>query len=448
MNTSSQNTFLKSPSNVRMQAALTIAALLKGRSLATMLPQAESRLHEDEHPLLRELCYGTARHFFSLSLVRDRLLNKPLKAGEKNVQALLLIGLYQLLHTRISEHAILSETVNATHKLKIIWAKGLINAVLRSAQRKRDEISDWAGSRDEARYEHPQWLLNRLKAAWPNQWQALAEAGNLQGPMTLRVNTRQASRDDYLKQLLEGGIVAHACRFAEQGVQLEEATSVTALPGFYDGSVSVQDEAAQLSAVLLDAQPGERILDACAAPGGKSCHILEQTNDLTLWSLDVDSDRTTRIHDNLSRLNLTAHVITGDATQPATWWDNTPFDRILLDAPCSATGVIRRNPDIKLLRRNEDITQLAILQQQIIDQMWSLLKPGGTLLYATCSVMPEENSEQIKAFVERCNDAILEPLSPEYGIDTGYGILLLPQKKSHDGFFYCRLRKKTVIMQD
>lgn len=443
MKTSSPETARKNPTRIRLQATLTIAALLKGKSLATLLPQAESRLHESEHPLFRQLCYGVARHFFSLSLIRDRLLIKPLNTSEKEIQALLLIGLYQLLYTRIPEYATLSETVDATRPLKKPWAKGLVNAVLRSAQRKRDEISDWTGSREEARYEHPQWLLNRLKTAWPDHWQSLVEAGNQQGPMTLRVNARQTHREDYLKQLAEVGIVAHACPFAAHGIQLEKAVPVQALPGFYDGSVSVQDEAAQLSATLLNTQPGERILDACAAPGGKSCHLLEQTNDLTLWSLDIDSDRTTRIHENLSRLKLTAHVITGDATQPATWWDKTHFDRILLDAPCSATGVIRRNPDIKLLRQEEDITHLATLQQQIIDQMWSLLKPGGALLYATCSVMPEENSEQIKAFLEQRDDAILEPLSPKYGINVGYGTQLLPQEKGHDGFFYCLLRKKT-----
>ncbi len=432
----------KSPANVRLQAARTIAAVLKGQSLATMLPQAEKRLHDSEHPLLRQLCYGTARHFFSLSLIRDRLLSKPLKASEKEIQALLLVGLYQLLYTRIPEHAILSETVNATRNLKKPWAKGLVNAVLRSAQRQKDQLTDWQGSTEEARFEHPKWLLRRLKQAWPEQWQAIVEAGNQQGPMTLRVNARQSDRDDYLNQLLEEGIAAHSCQFSVHGIQLEEACPVTALPGFQDGSVSVQDEAAQLSASLLDAQMGERVLDACAAPGGKSCHILEQTEDVSLWSLDVDSERAARIHENLSRLQLTANVITGDATQPDTWWDGKPFDRILLDAPCSATGVIRRNPDIKWLRRDEDIAQLADLQRQIIDQMWSLLKPGGTLLYATCSVLPDENSLQIKAFLERHDDVVLEPIPAEFGLDTGYGIQLLPKPQGNDGFFYCRLRKK------
>lgn len=432
----------KSPANVRLQAARVIAALLKGQSLTTALPRAQEHLHDSEHPLLRQLCYGTARHFFSLSLIRDRLLNKPLNAGEKEIQALLLVGLYQLIYSRIPEHAILSETVNATCKLKKSWAKGLVNAVLRSAQRQKARLTDWQCSAEEAYHEHPQWLLHRLKQAWPGQWRAIVDAGNQQGPVTLRVNARQCSRDDYLKQLFDAGIAAHACQFSAHGIQLEDAVSVAVLPGFKEGSVSVQDEAAQLGASLLGAKEGERVLDACAAPGGKSCHILEQTEGVVLWSLDVDTERAARIHENLSRLKLTAHVISGDATRPDIWWDGQPFDRILLDVPCSATGIIRRHPDIKWLRRDDDIPRLADLQRQIMDAAWSLLKPGGVLLYATCSVLPDENDQQTRAFLERYKDVILEPVLAEYGLDTGYGIQLLPRPQGNDGFFYCRLRKK------
>ena len=428
--------------SVRLHAARIIAKVIKGESLGTALPAAEADFEGRDLSLLRQLCYSTTRHWFSLNAILDQLLTKPLKYRDSDVKALMLVGLCQLFHTRVPAHAAISESVGAAKGLKKSWANGLVNAVLRKAQQDEDSLRNNITSQA-ALNELPDWFYGKLAKYWPEQLQQIIEGTNSQGPMTLRVNTAKTTRSEYIKQLKAAEIDAKRCLYSSHGIQLAEAVGVDKLPGFFDGLASVQDEAAQLSAEMLECQPGERVLDACSAPGGKTCHLLENTKDLQLTALDLEADRLVRVKENLERLQLQATVVQGDASQPEQWWDKQQFDRILLDAPCSATGVIRRHPDIKLLRRPEDITQLKELQGRILDTMWNLLKPGGTLVYATCSILPEENSRQIEQFLARTDNAVQDTPNMECGLDTGYGLQLFPQTEGHDGFFYCRLRKQS-----
>ncbi|WP_281647335.1 16S rRNA (cytosine(967)-C(5))-methyltransferase RsmB [Parendozoicomonas sp. Alg238-R29] len=428
---------------VRLLAAKVIAKVINGESLATALPVAEADIESRDQPLLRQLCYTTLRHWFSLNAVLDQLLSKPLKNKDADVKAIMLLGLCQLFHTRIPAHAAIGESVTAVKGLKKNWANGLVNAVLRNAQREEETLRKFV-SQPAALSEMPDWLYGKLAKRWPEHLDSIIAGTNSQAPMTLRVNSSKVSCTEYMEKLQAADIKANYCQFSFHGIQLGEPTSVDNLPGFTDGLVSVQDEAAQLSAAMLECKAGDRVLDACAAPGGKTCHLLESTENLDMTALDLEAKRLERVEENLERLELQAGVIQGDASKPEEWWDKQQYDRILLDAPCSATGVIRRHPDIKLLRRPEDITQLAELQGKILDAMWSLLKPGGTMVYATCSILPEENSRQIDSFLARTANAVQDTPISECGIDTGFGLQLLPKAGSHDGFFYCRLRKEKI----
>jgi 16S rRNA (cytosine967-C5)-methyltransferase len=289
---------------------------------------------------------------------------------------------------------------------------------------------------------HPRWLQKSLKAFWPQQWEAICEANNAHPPMILRVNRRHHDRNAYLALLAEAGVGASACRYSQDGIVLAEACDVRTLPGFAEGWVSVQDEAAQLAADLLDLAPGQRVLDACCAPGGKTCHVLEVQSDLDqVVAIDLEAKRLARVRENLDRLGLDAELIACDARQTATWWDGKPFQRILLDAPCSATGVIRRHPDIKLTRQAEDIPALASLQAELLDALWPTLAVGGVLLYATCSSLPTENTEVIEAFLARTPGARELDMAIEAGLRQPHGRQLLAQAGGHDGFYYAKLIK-------
>ncbi|WP_347329820.1 16S rRNA (cytosine(967)-C(5))-methyltransferase RsmB [Marinimicrobium locisalis] len=428
---------------VRTAAAKLLADLLRERgSLASLLPDYQQRVPERDGPLLQELTYGTCRWYPRLSVYLGVLLDKPLKPKDSDVQALLLLGLYQLLFTRIPDHAAIGATVEATRELKKPWAKGLINGVLRRFQRERDALD--AELTDDSGYAsaHPGWLLKRLKKHWPDQQAAVVEANNAHPPLTLRVNPAHQPRDPYLATLSERDIVARATPFSPVGITIETPCDVTTLPLFEEGGVSVQDEAAQLSAGLLQLAPGQRVLDACAAPGGKTGHILETEPGLKqLVALDSEARRLERVRENLARLGLSAEVVCGDGTRPEDWWDGEPFDRILLDAPCSATGILRRQPDIKLLRSAADIQRLSALQGRLLDALWSVLAPGGVLVYATCSILPEENTQVVEAFLQREESAQCDSLDADWGLPQPRGRQLLPQLGGHDGFYYARLRK-------
>lgn len=424
------------------------------RALVPVLTDQGSLAGLDEHSviardrsLLKELCYGTCRRLPRLEALAGALLKQPFKKRDSDVHALLLVGIYQLLYMRIPAHAAVGETAGAARLLGKEWATRVLNGCLRRLQRESEELQAAVDLDESVALEHPPWLLNALRSAWPEQWRAIAAANNEPGPMTLRVNQHHNDREAYLQQLTEQGLSGHLCLHAPDGITLDAPCDVTILPGFEEGHVSVQDEAAQLSAALLGPalapRPGAHVLDACCAPGGKTAHLLEQF-DIALTAIDSDNQRLGRVDDTLNRLGLTAELQHADATQQD-WWNGAPFDAILLDAPCSGTGVIRRHPDIKKLRRKEDIRQLAKLQRQLLDNLWPLLRPGGTLLYATCSVLPEENAEQINAFLDRTPDAeVTTPNDVAWGEPSGQGRQLFPAQSSHDGFFYARLEKRTA----
>jgi len=422
------------------------------RALVPVLTDKGSLAGLDEHSviardrgLLKELCYGTCRRLPRLEALANKLLKQPFKKRDSDVHALLLVGIYQLLYMRIPAHAAVGETAGAARLIGKEWATRVLNGCLRRLQREAEELQADVDREEHVALEHPPWLLAALRDAWPDQWRAIAEANNEPGPMTLRVNQHHNDREAYLAQLIEQGLSGYLCPHAPDGITLNTPCDVSVLPGFEQGHVSVQDEAAQLSAALLGPalapRPGAHVLDACCAPGGKTAHLLEQF-DIALTAIDSDNQRLGRVDDTLNRLGLTAALQHADATQQD-WWSGSLFDAILLDAPCSGTGVIRRHPDIKTLRRKEDIRQLAKLQQQLLDNLWPLLRPGGTLLYATCSVLPAENADQIDAFLARTPDAkVTTPSDVAWGIQSGEGRQLFPEQGSHDGFFYARLEKR------
>lgn len=429
--------------NIRAVAAQTIGAVLdNGESLATALPYAQGQLDsQQDKALLQEICYGIMRELTQLEYYLSALMDKPMKGKQRIVHHLLLVGAYQLLHMRIAEHAALGETVEAASVIDRPKLKGLINGVLRNLQRRKQELSDKMPTKGPITYNHPKWFIKRVTKAYPKQWQQIVQANNFRSPMWLRNNVNSQTRDEYIAQLSELEIDARAGELGNNSILLAKPVGVHKLPAFETGACSVQDIAAQQAAELLDPQPGELILDACAAPGGKTCHILESAHDIQVVALDCVQKRLDRVQENLDRIGLTAQLICGDGTTPEQWWQGPQFDRILLDAPCSATGVIRRNPDIKWLRRDTDINQLVELQQQILNACWSLLKPGGTLVYATCSVLPDENSQQISNFLKTQEDAELVQLHQEDTPESP-GWQLLPGINDADGFYYAKLHKK------
>jgi len=427
--------------NPRLAAAKALAAVLNGKaSLNSSLPTQLDKVEDRDRGFTQDLAFGTARWQPRLSALAAKLLQKPFKAADADVEALLLVGLYQLLYTRVPAHAAIGETVGCADKLKKPWAKALLNAVLRRAQRESEALLAELEHDPVVRTAHPRWLQKSLKAFWPEQWEAICAANNAHPPMILRVNRRHHGRDAYLQLLTDAGINATPCVYSTDGIVLEAAADVRSLPGFTEGWISVQDEAAQLAADLLDLAPGQRVLDACCAPGGKTCHILEVEKDLAgVVAVDLEAKRLVRVRENLARLGLSAELIAADGRDTAAWWDGKPFQRILLDAPCSATGVIRRHPDIKLTRQPDDIAALAVLQGELLDALWPTLEVGGILLYATCSTLPTENTEVIEAFLARTSGARELDLATAAGIKQPHGRQLLAQEGGHDGFYYAKL---------
>lgn len=428
--------------SVRAAAAQVIAQILAAKgSLSSLLPAISTKIPENDRALLQELCFGTCRFYPQLQAYTECLLDKPLRAKDRDVQALLLLGLYQLLHTRIPDHAAIGETVEVTRHIKKPWATNLVNGVLRSFQRDSGKINDFLTENRAFQSNHPAWMEAMVSKCWPGQFEQLIAANNQHPPFSLRLNTHKISRDNYLQLLREADISAKSTGYSPYGITLEQACDPRKLPHFTEGWLSVQDEAAQLSGVLLQLSPNLRVLDACSAPGGKTGHLLELEPSLQVTALDADERRLARVRENLTRLGVTADVVCGDGTKPNSWWDGKQFDRILLDAPCSATGIIRRHPDIKVLRTPEELDKLGELQQQLLKHLWPLLKPGGILLYATCSIMPKENTRVIEAFLAHQKDARCDQLDVEWGFEQPCGRQLLPQLDGHDGFYYARLHK-------
>ncbi len=420
-----------------------LSVLQDGRSLTDAL-DAVSLPSGPDNALARELAYGVLRWYERLDALARLLLAKPLKAKDREIHLLVLVGLYQLLEMRVPPHAAVSATAEVARRTGRPWAVGLVNAVLRRFQREREQLLARLPQTPEVTYAYPRWLVERIRRAWPAHWQRVLEAGNQRPPMVLRVNRRRIDRDAYRDMLTAAGIAAEPLALAEDALQLAEPLPVERLPGFADGLVSVQDAAAQLAAPLLAPPPGARVLDACAAPGGKTCHLLERYPELAeLVVLDVDPARLRRVRDNLQRLGLTATVVAGDAGAPADWWDGRPFERILLDAPCSGTGVIRRHPDIKRLRREQDLEVLGRTQRRLLEAVWSLLAPGGKLIYSTCSILPQENEDVLADFLARHPEARVEPITAQaWGERLAVGRQILTGDRGMDGFYYGCLSKQ------
>ena len=441
--------------NLRARAIELIEQVYEGQSLNQLLPAAIEHTPAKDKGLLNELVMGTLRHWFALDAQIRPMLSKPLT--DTRVHIALLLGLYQLLQTRIPAHAAISETVEAIRQLKLDKASGLVNALLRRATREMESMD----TQFMANHALPAWLYKQLKKDWPQQAGHIAQNLRNAAPLTLRINSREGQRDDYLVELKEWDIDASACKLSDDGVVLQQSVSIVELPGYHQGWFSVQDEHAQLCAQFSGDLNGKRVLDACAAPGGKTAHLLEKNTPALLVAIDHDESRLKRVHENLARLRLDGphvHVLAADATtwQADAQFDHGLFDHIVLDAPCTATGVIRRHPDIRLLRQPADVQQTVQLQAQLLDHLWQQLSVGGTLLYVTCSILKQENHQQIAAFLKRTANAQLVPLELEKlqqdqtlldlqpNLIEGQaviGLQLLPQQQGGDGFYFAKLQK-------
>ncbi|REH40098.1 16S rRNA m(5)C-967 methyltransferase [Paraperlucidibaca baekdonensis] len=439
----------KRPLGVRALAAQALAPALAGeRSLSATLPSAQKACRGEDVGLLQELVQGTARFAIYYRTLIKPLLQRATK--DHQVEALLLLGAHQLLAMRIPDHAALAETVEAARQLGMDKLTGFINGVLRNLQRREAELVHAATVQ---RHAHPAWLLRAIEADWPAEAKDIIEANNSAAPICLRVNRLQHTRSDLLVELIEDGLPLEPTRFSPDGLRLIEPLPIHHLPALASGALSVQDEAAQLAAHLLNPQAGERVLDACAAPGGKTAHLLELMPSMaTLVAIDNDAERLRRVQENIDRATLACadplpvaiETICADADDISHWWDGTPFDAILLDAPCTATGVIRRHPDIKLLRRATDVAQTTAQQARLLNMLWKTLRPGGRLLYATCSLLKAENEDQIVSFLARTPDAQPVPLKKSGEMPGQWrpqGRQLLPEIDGHDGFYYAMLMK-------
>lgn len=435
--------------NTRALATQAIHAVLNdGRSLNQCLPLYKRKCKSvEDAAFLQALVFGVVRWYPRLEYIANQLLEKPIKQKDLDLLYLIAIGLYQLSDMHVAKHAAIAETVEAARILNKPWATGLVNAVLRSYQRKIENISSILPTQENevAFYAHPQWLIDTLKNDWPSRWQDILTANNSQPPLSLRVNIQKISREDYLAQLKQAGFDSEPIPYTLTGIVLKTPKDIMTLPGFEAGWFSVQDGAAQLSAGLLELVPNLRVLDACAAPGGKTTHILETEPGIAeLIAIDITAERTSLITENLTRLGLHASVITANASTPSTWWNGKLFDRILCDAPCSSMGVIRRHPDIKYLKTAKDLIALSQQQMQLLNALWPLLKPGGILVYATCSVFLDENDKCIQKFLDTTQDAHLLPISLECGLPKIIGQQILPGQNDMDGFYYARIGKKII----
>lgn len=430
--------------DLRALAATALARIVRGASLRTVFAQAAPELHDPrDRALLSALLHEGCRWWLRYDAALDRLLQHPLRERDAVLHALLVVGLVQLAELGLPEYAAVAATVEAARALKRPKHAGLVNAVLRRWLREQAQLETALDADPVTRYAQPRWLIEALRRDWPGDFETVLRANNDEAPLTLRVNRRRAERAALLERWRTAGIAASEDAHLPFALTLAESTDVTRLPGYAEGEFSVQDGAAQLAAGLLDLRDGQRVLDACAAPGGKSAHILE-TADVELVALDSDAARLPRVRENLARLGLAANVMAGDALQPRAWWDGRPFERILLDAPCSASGILRRQPDVRLHRRLDDIAALAATQAALLDALWPLLAPGGRLVYATCSVFNRENAQPLDAFLSRHDDALPRPdaIPAWFGRAAGAGRQNLPGEGGRDGFFYAVVEKR------
>ncbi len=417
-----------------------LAVVKEGRSLTQALEDKLPALPVSDHSFVKALCFGVCRDFYRLESLLQLLTTKPFRNKDLDIKLLLMAGLFQLQSMRVKPHAAVAETVAAVGRKR--WAKAVVNAVLRQFLREPSALTAQIDASWQYRYSHPDWMIARFKQDWPDQAEAILQANNQAGSMVLRVNQRMISRDDYLNHLQQQNIVAQPMETVDTAIVLEQAVPVQSLPGFEEGLVSVQDGAAQLAASLLEVKPGQTVLDMCAAPGGKTAALLERQSDVKLLALDISTGRLRKVEANLARLKLAAECRQADVSQPGEW-NLRQYDRILLDAPCSALGVIRRHPDIKLLRRETDFDALDLTQKRMLKLAWQALKPGGVLLYATCSVLKQENVSQIHWFMDDHPEAKEWAIKAEWGVAQPVGRQILPGQQQMDGFYYARLVKPT-----
>ncbi len=428
-------------SNTRLLAISALAEVLdEGKFLSecTALKDDDSNRNL---PQARHLAYGVLRWLVALAWLESQLLDKPLKEKDRDISRLIWLGIFQLWQDSTPDHAAINETTECARSLGKAWAVNMINAVLRRFQREQTTLLEQLSKTPE-HLAHPPWLLAATKTDWPEQWQNILEANNAPAPLCLRVNTQRTTREQLVSSLTAAGFNCEISKYAAQALMISPAAAVADLPGFKEGLFSVQDAAAQLAAELLDVEPGMRILDACAAPGGKTCHLLEQIPGIELTALERYANRLQRVQENLHRLGLQCHLVAADATDSSLWWDGQPYDRILLDAPCSATGVIRRHPEIRHLRDPDQVQEAIATQYQLLQQLWPLLAGGGKLLYATCSYFRDENSHQIKRFIAHHSDAEEAVINATWGFEQTHGRQILPGEHNMDGFYYACLRKR------
>jgi 16S rRNA (cytosine967-C5)-methyltransferase len=436
----------KSQANTEKKSRVIIAEVLSSllQSSGSLSTHLSKYKDHPESSLIQETCYGCCRWFRLLEHILDQFLKKPLKSKDRDIKCLLIAALYQLRELNQAEYAVINESVSAANLLGKPWAKGLVNAVLRNYLRGKDKVEEGLSSTStDIQYSFPKWLFDQLESQWPNDAESIVIASNERPPLSLRVNLGKVSREQYQLELAEAGIESSPGQYADSSLYLAKPRAVSEIHGFLEGMSSVQDEASQMVVGLLDLQPGLKVLDACAAPGGKTCHILESEHSLTeCVAIDMGPRKLERIEENLQRLGLNARLVDSDASDIDNWWDGAEFDRILLDAPCSATAVIRRHPDIKVLRQPRDIEELLGVQANLLTSLWKCLKPGGLLLYTTCSLLKQENEEQISQFLESTDNAKYEGIAADWGVECRFGRQLLPgDKNGPDGFFYCPLRK-------
>ncbi len=451
----------KSKTSAARQASLkTLKQVFSGQSLSAAQVNTIDKLDDArDRGLANEIVNGVLRWRWQLEFFVSRLLKKPLKKKDIDVQLILLMAIYELKDCRTPDYAVINDSVELVRKSGKKWAAGLVNAVLREFTREQEKLISSIND-DQVRYSHPDWILKKIKKDWPQDqvygWQKILDANNQRPAFWLRVNQLQSNAVQYQQLLTELEIESEVSLLADHALKLSQGIDVRQLPGFSDGVVSVQDVGAQLSAQLLEASADHRVLDLCAAPGGKTCHILERTNTQDkLIAVEFDEKRMQRVIENLQRLKLSGtardgarvKLIVADARDYKQWWDGEAFDRILIDAPCSASGVIRRHPDIKTLRRESDIEQLVKMQSEILLSAWQMLKPGGELLYVTCSIFKDENQHQIAKFLalnsNAGNDAAEIKIQADWGVACDYGRQLFPGEQDADGFYFCKL-KKTV----
>ena len=441
----------------RQTSLKVLKQVFSGQSLSAVQSQTIDKLEDSrDRGLSNEIVNGVLRWRWRLEFIVSTLLAKPLKQKDIDVQLILLMALYELTECRTPDYAIINDAVDLVRKSGKKWAASLVNAILRRFTREKEDLLASIDN-DQANYSHPDWILDKIKKDWPDDWQRILQENNKRPAFWLRVNQLQNNVGQYKALLAEREIDCDFSALSDQAIKLVQGVDVRTLPGFNDGAFSVQDVGAQLTAELVDVGDTHRVLDLCTAPGGKACHLLERYAAMEqLIAVEIDEKRMRRVHENLQRLKLSdatgqkskAELIVADVCDYKDWWDGVQFDRILIDAPCSASGVIRRHPDIKTLRRESDIEQLMAMQASILSAAWQMLKPDGELLYVTCSVFKDENQNQISRFIEVNasgeNDAIEVKINADWGKQCDHGRQLLPGEQDADGFYFCKLKKSSA----